>query len=135
SHILLDVSSFPKRFFFPFVKRLLSNQNIESLVVTYTIPQAYSAEALAEDHLPFAHLPLFGPSSFPEKKVESVIVGAGFMKLGLLELLEPYKQGVKVDSLLPFPPGPPAFQRNWEFIREMKTTIQDLPSPIRVEAY
>jgi hypothetical protein len=64
-----------------------------------------------------------------------VIVSAGFMKLGLAELLDPYKD-VAIRTILPFPPGPPAYYRNWDFIRDIERTLPDgLPGPIRVEAY
>lgn len=135
-HVIVDFSCLPKRFFFPFVRRLLAKAKIETLIGTYTIPEHYFPGVLAEDPQPFGHLPLFGPSQFPDKKVEMVIVTAGFLKLGLAELLEPYKTGVSIRTILPFPPGLPAYHRNWEFIREMQTTLPEgLASPIRVEAY
>jgi hypothetical protein len=135
-HVVVDFSCFPKRFFFPFVKRLLAKTQIETLVGTYTVPEHYFPGVLAEDHQPFAHLPLFGPSQFPEAKVEMVIVTAGFVKLGLTELLEPYKTGVAIRTILPFPPGLPAYHRNWEFIREMQKTLPPgLAPPIRIQAY
>jgi len=133
-HVMVDFSCFPKRFFFPFVKRLLSQTKIETLIATYTVPDHYFSGLLAEDHQVFAHLPLFGPAQFPEKKVEMVVVTAGFMKLGLAELLEPYKTGVKIRTILPFPPGLPAYHRNWEFIREMQNLPGLLP-PIRIDAF
>src|SRR5260370_40594957 len=64
-HVILDFSCFPKRFFFPFVKRLLAKPKIETLLGTYTVPDRYFHGVLAEDHQAFAHLPLFGPSQFP----------------------------------------------------------------------
>jgi hypothetical protein len=134
--VILDISSFPKRFFFAFVKRLLGNSNIRTLVATYSLPVAYHEETLAEDHLPFAHLPLFGPRGVPEPRIDVVVVGAGFMKLGLAELLEPYKQDVVIETFLPFPPGMPSFHRNWEFVREMRAILPDgVESPIRVAAF
>jgi hypothetical protein len=135
-HVILDFSCFPKRFFFPFVKRLLAKAKIETLVGTYTVPEHYYQGVLAEDHQAFGHLPLFGPSRFPDNKVEMVIVTAGFVKLGLAELLEPYKTGVAIRTILPFPPGLPGYYRNWEFIREMQKTLPPgLPPPIRIQAY
>lgn len=135
-HVLLDLSSLPKRFFFPFIKRLLLSRRIETLIATYTVPEHYLPGELAEDHSGFAHLPLFGPAGFPDKKVDMAIVSVGFMKLGLSDLLEPYKTGVAIRTLLPFPPGLPAYHRNWEFIREMRSTLPPgLPPPLRVEAY
>lgn len=134
-HVILDISTFPKRFFFALVKKLLNSANVESILVTYTLPESY-ADSLAEDHAPFACLPLFGPTSHPEPKTEVVIVGAGFMKLGLTELLDPYKQDVAIKIILPFPPGMPMFHRNWEFIRQMQEILPEgLDSPIRINAF
>ena len=134
SHVILDISTFPKRFFFPIVKRLLLSGRIETLLVTYTLPVRYG-QSLAEDHRPFANLPLFGPSKHPEPKTEVFVMSAGFMKLGISELLDPYKQ-VDVRTILPFPPGMPTFARNWEFIRAMKEVLpESFKSPVRISAY
>jgi hypothetical protein len=40
-NVILDITSLPKRFFFPFVHRLLSSSRIKNLVVTYTSPERY----------------------------------------------------------------------------------------------
>jgi hypothetical protein len=134
-HVVLDISAMPKRFFFPILKRLLKTNRIETIVVTYTVPQAYGQGDLAEDHQPFTHLPLFGPSSFPLRRPEIVIVSAGFMKLGLGELLEPYKT-VAIRTIVPFPPGPPSYFRNLDFVRDVEKALpKGIPGPIRVEAY
>ena len=134
-HVVLDISTFPKRFFFALVKKLLSSPRLESILVTYTLPESY-AESLAEDHVPFASLPLFGPTVHPEPKTDVVVVCAGFMKLGLTELLDPYKQDVAIKTILPFPPGMPTFHRNWEFIREMQEVLPEgLEPPVRIAAF
>jgi hypothetical protein len=135
-HVIVDISSFPKRFFFPFLKRVLSDRKIQTCIATYALPNSYHPDTLSEDHLPFAHLPLFGPVGHPEPRIDTLIVGAGFMKLGLAELLDPYKQGVSIKAFLSFPPGMPAFHRSWEFIREMQVTLPEgLDSPVRVGAF
>jgi len=134
-HVVLDISALPKRFFFPIVKRLLRPNRLETVVVTYTVPETYGQGDLAEDHQPFTHLPLFGPSSFPQKRPEIVIVSAGYMKLGIGELLEPYKT-VSIRTIVPFPPGPPSYFRNLDFVRDIEKALPaGVPGPIRVEAY
>ena len=135
AHVILDISALPKRFFFPLVRRLLRPNRLETVVVTYSVPETYGRGDLAEDHQPFTHLPLFGPSSFPQRRPEIVIVSAGFMKLGLGELLEPYKT-VSIRTIVPFPPGPPSYFRNLDFVRDIEKALpQGIPDPIRVEAY
>ena len=136
-NVILDISCFPKRFFFPFVRLMLASAEIENLLVTYTVPAGYYTGALAEDHEPLGHLPLFGASIFPEPPIQVAFVGVGFTPLGLATLLEPYDHRVSVKLLFPFPPGPPAFQRNWRFISELKKSLPPASArdPIRIAAY
>jgi hypothetical protein len=135
-NIILDITSLPKRFFFPFVHRVLSSAKVLNLLITYTSPESYYHGSLAEDHKGLAPLPLFRTRQLPEEKVDLVTIGVGFMPLGLGEFLEKYKHDVKIRTLFPFPPGPPGFQRNWRFIntlrRDYPTAVKD---PVRVAAH
>jgi len=132
--IIVDISCFPKRFFFPFVKRLLANEDIRNLLATYTIPDAYYEGILAEDHRPLSHLPLFGIESYPEPKFEVAIISIGFVPLGIAELVDPERHDVEFKLLFPFPPGPPLFQRNWRFVAQLERTFPR-SEPIRVDAH
>jgi hypothetical protein len=135
SDILLDISCLPKRIFFPFVRRLMESPKVHNLLVAYTVPEAYGA-VLAEDHQALQCLPLFGPAQFPEPQVEVAFIGVGFHPLGLPDLLAPYKQHVAVRLFMPFPPGPPSFQRNWRFIGELRKSLPPhAAEPVRVGAY
>lgn len=130
--VVLDISSFPKRIFFTFIRRLINSNAVEDLLLTYSVPSGYG-EVLSEDHQVLQNLPLFGPTKFPEPTVDHAFVGIGFSPLGLPDLLEPYKHDVDVRLLFPFPPGPPAFQRNWAFVGELKKRLgSGLSDPIRV---
>lgn len=134
TNLVCDISCMPKRFFFPFVKLLLRKQEIQNLVFTYTVPESYHSGLLAEDHGPLQNLPLFGPTTFDDQ-VELAIIGVGFVPLGLASLTEPYKESVPVELLFPFPPGPPFYQRNWNFIEEIRHTLADSGSdPHRLHA-
>jgi hypothetical protein len=133
-NVVLDVTSFPKRFFLPILRLLLEAKTIENLLVTYTIPQKYSRDALAENPEPWRHIPLFAPR-FPEEKVKVLIVGLGFETLGLPDLLEHDYHDVNVRLFFPFPPGPPNFQRTWEFVRRLEIGLASKSlEPIRVPA-
>jgi hypothetical protein len=133
--VILDISCFPKRFFFPFVHRLLTSA-VRNLVVTYAVPEAYYEGTLAEDHKPLAHLPLFGIQEFPEPRAEVVIISVGFVPLGVNEIIQPGGQRPEIKLLFPFPPGPPHFQRNWRFLLDLERNVPGVSeSPIRVEAY
>jgi hypothetical protein len=135
SDIIVDISCFPKRFFFPFLKRILAVQSIRNLVVTYTVPAEYYQGTLAEDHRSLAPLPLFGIEEFPEPKPQVAIISIGFVPLGISELVNPDQHGVEFKLLFPFPPGPPNFQRNWRFVAQLEETLPLQSEPLRVEAY
>lgn len=133
--IVLDISCFPKRFFFPFVRRALASP-AKNIVVTYTSPESYYQGPLAEDHEPLSPLPLFGQRTFPDKKVEVAIIAVGFQPLGLRELLDPYLHQIRIRIFLPFPPGPPTLTRSWRFLIQLMTGISVGPDDIkRIEAY
>src|SRR6185312_9754117 len=134
-NIILDITSIPKRFFFPFVHRLLGSPKVRNLVVTYTSPNQYHDGPLAEDHKSLEPLPLFRAHTVASNKVDLVIIGVGFMPLGLADFLEKYKyqQVVQIRTLFPFPPGPPGFQRNWKFINALRKDYPEaVKNPVRV---
>jgi hypothetical protein len=134
-NVILDVTSMPKRFFFPFIHRILRSARIQNLLATYTSPQRYHDGVLAEDHKALAPLPLFRTQTVAAPKVDLVIIGVGFMPLGLPDFLEKHKHQVDVRTLFPFPPGPPAFQRNWRFINALRKDYPEaVKDPVRVDA-
>ena len=120
--VIVDVTSLPKRFFFPMIRRIMTSDrrtNIESVVITYSIPREYPPRVnLAENFDDWAHLPLFsgGYSSSPP---EMLVIGVGFQVLGLHEHLKG-ESGLPIKLLLPFPAPPPAFMRSWELRRQLE---------------
>jgi hypothetical protein len=121
-NIILDISTFPKRFFFPILKILLQNP-IKNLLVTYSTPDSYCKEELSFNPEPWANLPLFGNIKYPEPPIDLAIVGVGFMPFGLPRLLVGKYSATPVKFLFPFPPGPPNYQRTWEFMRKIEKSF------------
>jgi len=121
-NIIIDISTFPKRFFFPIIK-LLMGQNLENLVVAYSTPEKYCDHELSGNPHTWDHLPLFMPVDFPEAKIDLAIVGVGFMPFGLPELLLSQYNATPVKFLFPFPPGPPNYQRTWDFVRKIEKSF------------
>ncbi len=137
-NVIVDISSFPKRYFFPIVKVLLKSTDVKNLIATYTVPEKYSDEPLAEDPEPWIHIPMFGPTGYPENSINSVVVGVGFMPFGLPELLKNNfsNRAINVKFLFPFPPGPPTYQRTWDFVREIEKDFVVKPNQLqRVDTY
>lgn len=118
-NVVIDISCLPKRFFFPFLKIALNDENVRNLVVTYSTALSY-ADKLSEDPEPWEHLPLFGPIDYPEPTPKHAIIGIGFIPFGLSKLLKDKYSSIPVTFFFPFPPGPPFYQRSWEFLRNIE---------------
>lgn len=133
-NIIIDISTFPKRFFFPILK-LLIQSNPENLIVVYTNAEKYCNE-LSGNPRPWDHLPLFMPVNFPEAQVDVAIVGVGFMPFALPDLLLSKYNATPVKFLFPFPPGPPNYQRTWEFVRKIQKhfTFKSSDHMIRIDS-
>jgi hypothetical protein len=134
-NIVIDISTFPKRFFFPLVKRLL-NAGLKNLIVTYTSPLQYCKDELSGNPYPWDHLPLFMPVDYPERQIDVAIVSIGFMPFGLPGLLLSRYNSTPVKFLFPFPPGPPSYQRTWDFVRKIEQSFNFKPTDkiIRLDA-
>lgn len=119
--IVIDISSLPKRFFFPIIRQLLkeSSSVFKNIVATYTIPDRYTDQRLAENFGDWAQLPLFTGAIAKEKPTQ-LIIAVGFEALGLLERVETSESGMKISFLLPCPASIKAFQRSWEFLRRLQ---------------
>jgi len=135
--VVIDISSFPKRFFFPIVKLLMLNDKVTDLVATYTFPATHSQSFLAENPETWLNIPMFGPQNFPEVTTDYAIVGVGFHTYGLPELLKNEYSKSTVKLFFPFPPGPPSYQRTWEFVREIEKyyPLRSSTQIVRVDAH
>ena len=128
-NVMVDISTFPKKFFFPIVKVLLgaAGSGIKNLIATYTRADRYPHSKLAEDICkpPYLH-PMFAPP-FPEPKEKVQIVGIGFEPLGLPEFLK----GQEFELLMPIPWASRGMQRTWDFVRKLEPYVRE---PKRVYA-
>lgn len=131
-NVILDISSLPKRFFFPFVKRLMRRDSgAQNVIVTYAIPEEYTPEALSEAYQGWRALPLFTPIPEPHA-YEVFIVGVGFQSMGLPEQVKIHRGDMEIEILFPFPPGPPGMKRSWEFVLDLERDLPDSrPTEIR----
>lgn len=119
--VIVDITSMPKRFFFPVI-RLLQKDLFgapRNIIVTYSIPERYTRDNLAENFGDWAHLPLF-EGNYSAKKATNLVIGVGFEALGLLDRVETSEAGRRISFLLPFPAPIKAFQRSWELLRRLQ---------------
>jgi hypothetical protein len=119
--LILDITSFPKRYFFPLIKVILKSPLIDTLIITYSTPEKYCSSDLSESPMDWNHIPMFA-SDDPDTKYEMALVGLGFMPLGLSSLLKDKFNELELRLMFPFPPGAPLFQRTWKFIEDMQIT-------------
>lgn len=114
SSVILDISSLPKRFFFPMLRSLMSMEDIQDVLVTYTSPANYAEDApLYEDIEPWRVLPGFG--SVIEKNPELWIVSIGFLVESLRHYATDNPQD-KMKILVPFPAPLSSVRRGWESV-------------------
>ena len=132
-NVIVDISSFPKRFFFPIVKVLLRTASIKNLLAVYTVPERYSDAPLAQNPETWRHLPMFMPPQ-PEPDEKIIFVGLGFEPLGLPQLLVGQEfQATTFKILFPFPAPFKGTQKNWSFARTLEPNIgTSRHQPIRV---
>ncbi|WP_133299805.1 hypothetical protein [Larkinella punicea] len=122
-NIIVDISTFPKRFFFLIIKSLLKSSKVKTLFVTCSTPKKYSSGNLSDNPNSWTHIPTFVPDD-PDLRFDLAIIGIGFMPLGLPQLLKDKYSQLTTKYLFPFPPGPPTYQRTWEFVNLMHSSTR-----------
>lgn len=125
-NIILDISSQPKRFFFPILKKIMRFNELNNLIVCYTKPEKYAEGELSWDPSDWSHIPMYMASDYRESKTDLAIIGVGFVPLGLPDLLIGQYRDAEVKLLFPHPPGPPNYQRNWDFVRRIVSSYPRL---------
>lgn len=118
--VILDVSSMPKRFFFPILKILFKSDRIRNLIVTYAVPEMYTKGKLSENLTNWAHLPLFSGEGDDEgREAEKLVIGVGFDPMGILQELSLDGHGIPIKLLFPFPAPLASVKRAWEFVSDV----------------
>lgn len=133
-NVILDLTSFPKRWFFPLLRYLTMSERVENLIVVYTKGENHAA-TLSENPETLRVLPGF--LSIDERSEHDfAFVGVGFHTHSMLMMFGEDK-AKSLQMLFPFPPGPPGIKRNWRFAQQVERIVQKdetLPSgyePIR----
>lgn len=118
--VVLDISCFPKRFFCFYLKRLLADQAVRGMVVTYTesAPGGYASGHLAEDPMTPDHLPGFAPQLQP--KGNTLVLSVGFEMLRISSLMKEIydRDAGSTKVIMPFPPDGAFSRRCWKTLYE-----------------
>ena len=129
-NVVIDVSSLPKRFFFPIIKQSLAFDALKNLMITYSVPARYTGKELAGNIGHWKHLPLFGPTTLPQaygvqRRKGIIVVGIGFQSLGLQTFLKDDHKDDDKWLLLPFPSGEHFNARNLDVIIQLRKSVSD----------
>ncbi len=117
--VILDVSSLPKRFFFPLLKELVLSRTVSNIIVTYTTPEQYTEEKLSENYADWAHLPSFA-GKYDRQPFDIMIVNVGYSPMGLQSEVDQGNPGLPIKLIFPFPAPLRSVQRAWEFVRRLQ---------------
>lgn len=115
--IALDISTMPKAYFFPILKWTLEDNRFTDVLVLYTKALRYTSDMLASDV--GAWMPIQPFSESDDGDVNLLVVAAGFMPFNLPELVKEEYGRIEVKYLFPVPPGPPTYQRTWNFMNSI----------------
>jgi len=134
--IIIDITSFPKLWFFPILQAALKDHRFVDVIATYTSAANY-ADLLSENLGPLRPLPGFFADDGSTDH-DSIIVGIGFEPSPLLPLLQDYRAS-KIRLIFPFPPGLPGHHRNWMFVKQIEALTKDqdvdLPGRVHIHMY
>ena len=108
--IILDVTSMPKRFFFPILKALLNSELVKNILLTYSSPSSYTDGTLYEDPESWKNLPGFAGESTGN---EDLIVSVGFLVETLGKYLSENPNHGQIKILIPFPAPLAVQKRTW----------------------
>lgn len=122
--VVLDITSFPKRFFFYLLKQYFRSPLVRDLLVTYVPPADYPSAPLTADHDPWDVLPTFRPSDPEKERIANMrlIVNVGFMPDGLVAHLDNRAEERQIDLIVPFPAAIAAVQRVWQSVWALRST-------------
>ncbi len=121
-NVILDITSMPKHWFFPIVRALLRDPAVKTMLITYCSAGSYGKQ-LSSNPNPMRTLPGFGTAD-SRTSHEVAVVGIGFEPMGLKELYARHRWE-KMRYIFPFPPGPPGFHRNWNFVRTLEEQAKE----------
>jgi hypothetical protein len=109
--VILDITAFPKRFFFPIIRTLVQSNNVKNLLITYTYPASYTEDILYEEIESWRALPGFAGTIGGG---ENWIVSMGFLVESLRQYVGDNPDHERMKLLIPYPAPLANMRRTWE---------------------
>jgi len=123
-NIIFDISCFPKRFFFPLLRRFIASDKNCNLIVTNTLPFQYEhSQPLSESYGNWRTIPLFQDLSEDETK-ELILFSVGHLPMGAPEPIYDICNSKKIVLYFPFPGHPHSLGPIWRFIHDIEKIVE-----------
>jgi hypothetical protein len=119
--VVVDISSFPKRWFFVIARLVHENRGLDDVVFTYALGTKY-ADVLSSNPEIVRTIPTF-TSIERRTSCDVAFVGIGYHSSSVLDLFD-IERPKAISMLFPFPPGPPGIARNWKFVERIERSIR-----------
>lgn len=129
ANVCIDISSLPKRFFFPAVRAALRSGEVRNLLVLYAKPKSYPplAHEISGNPNQWAAMDTFGPLD-PDIQGDidkHLVINTGFVVGGLAEHLRNRSSPPRRSILIPFPADHwSSVRRSWESARLIEDSLQ-----------
>lgn len=118
--VLLDITSLPKRYFFPLLRLFHQSKSIRDLVITYTSASTYiEGDYLSEDATDWLTMAGFHGNGSTK---EMLIVSVGFMVESLQNHVGTITKHESVKMLIPFPAPLSILRRTWDSLYCLEST-------------
>ena len=124
-NVVLDITTMPKRFFFPLLTALSESVKVKNLIATNSAPVRYG-KVLADDADEWKSLPMFDGDVVANPSEATLIIGVGYQPLNVKDLLKRNRSlRVAIKLMFPFPSLHPGFIPNWKFVSHIKSEWGD----------
>lgn len=118
---IVDISSFPKRWFFVIARLLREISQLDNVIFTYSLGTKY-ANVLSSNPEIVRTIPTF-TSIDRRATCDMALIGIGYHSHSVLDLFD-IERPKAITMLFPFPPGPPGIARNWKFVERLELSIR-----------
>jgi hypothetical protein len=118
---IVDISCFPKRWFFVIARLMKESALLSDVIFTYSLGTKY-ANVLSFNPEIVRTIPTF-TSIDRRASCDVALVGIGYHSHSVIDLFD-IERPRTITMLFPFPPGPPGISRNWNFVERLERSIR-----------
>jgi hypothetical protein len=120
-NILLDISCFPKRYFFPIIKFILKYEKINNFIVLNTMPMQHRDGPLSDNFAEWQTIPFF--ADMEEVKPKNIaLFSVGHMPMASLGPIQDIRSS-ELQLFFPFPGNLRSYKLAWKSVFDIKDSL------------